>query len=171
MSLRSLVGLLLLTVASVGIASAQAKIAVINLQKAVLDTVEIKKAQAELEGRFKPRLDQKDRLEKEIADLQNKLQTMAGKLTPQAEQEMTVSGQRKQRELTRLNEDLQADVDRERNEILGKSALRMQEVVKKLSEAGGYDLVTDVSTAVFFKPALEITKDATAAYDKAYPAK
>ncbi len=171
MSLRSVTGLLLLTVASVGIASAQAKIAVINLQKAVLDTAEIQKAQKAMEGRFKPRLDQKDRLEKEIADLQNKLQTMAGKLTPQAEQEMQVSGQRKQRELTRLTEDLQADVDRERNDILGKSALRMQEIVKKLSEAGGYDLVTDVTTAVFFKPALEITKDATAAYDKAYPAK
>ena len=171
MSLRSIIGLLLISAAGVGIVSAQVKLAVINLQKAVLDTAEIKKAQAELEARFKPRLDQKERLEREIADLQNKLQTMAGKLTPQAEQEMTVSGQKKQRELTRLNEDLQADVDRERNEILGKSAQRMQEVVKKLSEAGGYDLVTDVSTAVFFKPALEITKDATAAYDKAYPAK
>ena len=171
MSLRSFTGLLLISVASIGIAAAQSKIAVINLQKAVLDPAEIKKAQAELEGRFKPRLDQKERLEREIADLQNKLQTMSGKLTPQAEQEMTVSGQKKQRELTRLNEDLQVDVERERNEILGKSAQRMQEVVKKLSEAGGYDLVTDATNAVFFKPALEITKDATAAYDKAYPAK
>ena len=96
---------------------------------------------------------------------------MAGKLTPQAEQEMQITGTKKQRELTRLSEDVQADVDRERNEVLQRAAARMQEVVKKLAEASGLDVVVDVSNTVFFKPALEITKDATTAYDKAYPAK
>ncbi len=48
----------------------------------------------------------------------------------------------------------------------------MQEVIKKLAEEkGGYDLVVDVSQALYFKPALEITTEALAAYNKAYPAK
>ena len=47
-----------LALASVGTANAQVKIAVINTQKALLDTEEIKKAQAELEAKFKPRQDQ-----------------------------------------------------------------------------------------------------------------
>jgi len=62
-------------------------------------------------------------------------------------------------------------VDRERNDVLGKSTQKMQEVVKKLAEEKGYDLVVDVSNAVYFKPALEITAEALAAYNKAYPAK
>jgi outer membrane protein len=33
------------------------------------------------------------------------------------------------------------------------------------------DVIIDVSNTVYFKPALDITKDATAAYDKAHPAK
>jgi len=43
-------------------------------------------------------------------------------------------GTRKQRELTRINEDLQADVERERNDVLSKSSQKMTEVVKKLWE-------------------------------------
>ena len=161
----------LLLLASLAAASAQVKVGIINVQNAILDTAEIKKAQVELEGRYKPRQQKVEGLQKELADLQNRLQTNAGKLTPQAEQEMQVTGQKKQRELQRLTEDLQADVDRERNEILQKSGARMQEVVKKLAEEKGLDVIMDVASTLYFKPTLELTKDAVAAYDKAYPAK
>lgn len=153
------------------IASAQVKVAIINLQKAVLDTAEIQKAQKELETKFKPRQDKAEGIQRELQAIQGQLQTMAGKLTPQAEQDLNVQGQRKQRELQRLTEDLQADVDRERQDILGRSAQRMSDIVKKLSETKGLDVVVDVTNAVYFKPALEITAEATAEYDKAYPAK
>jgi outer membrane protein len=152
-------------------ASAQMKVAIINSQLAVIETAEIKKAQAELEAKYKPRQSQIETLQKEIAQLQQQLQAGQGKLAPQAEQDIQVRGQRKQRELTRLGEDLQAEVDRERNDILGRSGQRMQDVVKKIAEERGYDLVVDVSNTIYFKPALEITKEATAAYDKAYPSK
>jgi outer membrane protein len=160
-----------LTLALAFAAFGQAKIAIINSQAAVIDTAEIKKAQAELEAKYKPRQAQVETLQKEIADLQQRLQAGQGKLTPQAEQDIQVRGQRKQRELQRLGEDLQGDVDRERNEILGRTGQRMQDIVKKIAEERGYDMVVDVSNTVYFKPAMEITKDATAAYDKAYPAK
>lgn len=151
-------------------ASAQVKVGIINLQKAVLDTAEIQKAQKELEAKFKPRQEKMESLQKELQTIQNQLQTMAGKLTPQAEQEYNVQGQRKQRELQRLTEDLQADVDRERQEILQRSGKRMEDVVKKLCESKGLDVLVDVTNAVYFKPALDVTPEATAAYNQAYPA-
>lgn len=150
---------------------AQIKVAIINSQLAVTETAEIKKAQAELEAKYKPRQAQLATLQKEIADLQSQLQSSQGKLTPQAEQNIQIQGQRKQREAQRVQEDLQGDVDRERNEILQRVGGRMQEVVRKLAEARELDAVIDVSNTVYFKPALEITKDATAEYDKAYPVK
>jgi outer membrane protein len=159
----------LFATASVG--SAQTKIAIINLQRAVLESAEIKKASAELEAKYKPRQQAIERLQKEIQALQQNLQSNAGKLTQAAEADITAQGQRKQRELTRQTEDLQADVERERNEILGRSSQRMQEVVKKLAEEKGFDVVVDISNTVYFKPALEITTESIAAYDKAYPAK
>ncbi|MEJ7606120.1 MAG: OmpH family outer membrane protein [Bryobacteraceae bacterium] len=162
-------GLLLLAAAS--FASAQIKVAIINSQLSVIETAELKKAQAELETKFKPRSTQMETLQKEIAQLQQQLQQGQGKLTPQAEQNLSATGTRRQRELQRLGEDLQADVDRERNEILQRSGARMQDIVKKMAEERGLDLVIDVSNTVYFKPALDLTKEATAAYDKAFPLK
>jgi len=153
------------------IASAQVKIAVINLQRAVLESAEIKKASAQMEAKYKPRQAEMEKLQRDLQSLQQQLQTNQGKLTPQAEAELTAQGQKKQRDLQRLTDDLQSDVDAERNQILQKSSQKMQEVVRKLADEKGLDIVVDVSSTIFFKPALELTSDAIAAYDKAYPAK
>lgn len=161
----------LLLLATLVPVSAQVKLAVINVQNAILETAEIKKAQAELEAKYKPRQQKLEALNRELGDLQNRLQSMAGKLTPSAESDMQITGQRKQKEAQRLAEDLQADVDRDRNDILAKSGGRMQDVVKKLAEEKGYDVVLDQAQTLYMKPTLDITKEATAAYDKAYPVK
>ena len=125
-----------------------------------------------MEARYKPRVAQdwnsSTRTSPRISD---NLQKNSGKLTPQAEATMTADGQRKQREAQRLQEDLQADVERERNEILGpRPARRCRKWSSKVAEAKGLDLVVDVPYAVYFKAALEITTEVIAAYDKAYPA-
>ncbi len=153
------------------VAPAQVKVGVINLQRAVLESAEIKKASAAMEAKFKPRQADAQKIEKELQDIQNQLQTGAGKLSPAAEADLQGRGQRRQRELQRLSEDLQNDVDRERNEILGKSSQQMQAVVKTLAEAKGLDMVVDSSTTLYFKTALDITTEAIAAYDKAHPAR
>jgi len=151
-------------------AAAQTKVAVINLQKAVLESAEIKAASAAMEARYKPRVTQIETLDKEIAAISQNLQTNQGKLTAQAETELNAQGTRKQRDVQRLRDDLQADVDRDRNEILQKAALKMTDVLKKLAEEKGYDIVVDAPYAPYFKAALDITNDLIAAFDKAYPA-
>ena len=47
----------------------------------------------------------------------------------------------------------------------------MNDVIKKIAEEKGFDVVFDVTNTLFSKPALDITADVTAAYDKAHPAK
>ena len=152
------------------VAAAQSKVAVINLQKAVLESAEIKAASAAMEARYKPRVSQIETLDKEIAAISQNLQTNAGKLTPQAESDLNAQGTKKQRDAQRLRDDLQADVDRDRNEILQRSAGKMGDVLKKLAEEKGYDIVVDAPYAPYFKASMEITTDLIAAYDKAYPA-
>lgn len=156
-------------VAFTGIASAQLKVAVIDMRQAVVKTAEIKKASGELEAKYKPRQAQADALQKELDEIQAKIQ--GGKLTPAQQQDLQIQGQRKQRDLQRLSEDATAEFSAERNEILAKASQRMVDVVKKLSEARGLDLVVDIASTFYLKPALDITNDAVAEYDKAYPAK
>ena len=156
-----------LALASIGTASAQVKIAVINTQKALLETDDIKKAQADLEAKFKPRQDQMIKVQKELEDIQAQLNS--GKLNELGTTEMQTEGQRKQRELQRMQQDLQEDVERERTEIIQRAGTRMQEVVKKLADEKGLDIVVDSANTVFYKAAFDVTADATAAYNKTYP--
>ena len=150
-------------------AATPTKVAVVNLQAAVFGTAETKKAQEDMNAKFKPRQDAIDQLNREIQALASQLQSNQGKLTPAAEADITAQGQKKQRDLQRAQDDLQADVTAYRNDTLQKMSQKMQEVVKKLAEEKGYDLVVEASTAIYFKSALDITKDAIAAYDKTYP--
>ena len=146
-----------------------AKVAIINLQRAIVETADIKKTQVELEAKYRPRTAEMEKLQKDLQDIQAQMQS--GRVSQQGEQELTARGKLRQRELQRLQEDLQADVDRERNEILQKAGQRMSEVVRKIADEKGLDLVVDVANTVFFRPAIDITKEAVVAYDKTYPAK
>ena len=146
-----------------------AKVAIINAQKAVADTQEIKKAQAGLEAKYRPRQQALQNLQNELQSIQQQLNTP--NLTPDRESQLRASGTQKQKELQRLSEDLQSDVNGERQDILTHAGRQMTDVVKRISEERGIDVVIDISNTIYFKPALEITAEATAAYDKAYPAR
>jgi outer membrane protein len=151
-------------------AHSQTKIAIVDIQRAVFESAEIKKAQVDMDATFKPRQQAAERLNQELAEISQKLNTGAGKLSDQQAADLQAEGQAKQRQLTRMNEDLQADAKRFSDEILSKTSAKMTEVVKKLAEEKGYDVVVERSTALYFKPTLDITGEAVAAYDKAYPA-
>jgi outer membrane protein len=163
-------GLLCLAIAPfTSVASAQLKVAVVNAQQAMIDSEELKKASAEVEARFKPKQEQLVKLQADLQSIQQQL--ASGKLSQQAAADLQAQGQRKQRDAQRISDDTQQEFDRDRQEILQKAAVKMQAVIKKLSEEKGLDLVVDVSQTLYFKPALDITADALAAYNKANPVK
>lgn len=154
---------------SVPSAMAQTKVGVVSLQKAILDTAEIKKASNDMQARYKKRQDDLDKANRELSDIQTQLQAAQGKLSAAGEADLTARGQRKEREVKRLDEDLRADVERDRNDVLARAQARMLEIVKKVSDEKGLDCVIEASAVITFKPALDITTDVVAAYDKAHP--
>ena len=81
---------------------------------------------------------------------------------------LQAEGQRKQRDAQRLSEDLQSDVEFERNTILQAGSRKMREVLQQLAVEKGLDMIVDVSSTVYYKDALDISKDATAKYDATY---
>jgi outer membrane protein len=168
---------MLLVLLGAGIVSAQTpasfqptKVAVLNAQKAVADTAELKKVQAALETKYRPTENQIQALQQDLQSIQTQLNS-GSQLSPDKESQLRATGTQKQRQLQRLNEDLQADLNSERQDILGRAGRQMTEVVRKIAEAHGVDVVIDITNTLYFKPALDITTEATAAYDKAYPPK
>lgn len=160
---------LLLVMAGLALAQtpSPAKVAIINAQKAVADTQEIQKAQTALEAKYRPRQQSVETLQRELQSIQQ--QAAAPNLAPAREAELQATFTQKQKQLQRLGEDLQADVNAERQDVLGKAGRQMTEVVKKIAEERGIDVVIDVTNTLYYKPTLDITPAATAAYDKAYP--
>jgi outer membrane protein len=151
--------------------AAQTKVAIVNAQQAISESAEIKKADADMQAKYKPRLAEIDKVTTDMAELQKKLDAGQDTLTGQAIADLQAQIARRQRDQTRLNEDYQADIERDRTDILTGTSARMNAVVKKIAEERGFDMVVDVSTTIYFKPAMDITKDVIAAYDLAYPVK
>ena len=92
-----------------------AKVAIINIQLAVGETQEIKKAVAAMEVKYSPRQKTIEALQKELQDIQKQLSTP--NLAPGKEAELQSTGTTKQKQLQRLSEDLQADVNAERQPV------------------------------------------------------
>jgi outer membrane protein len=169
LQLRSVSLLLVLAGLALAQTPSPAKVAIINAQKAVADTEEIKKAQTALEAKYRPRQQAIENLQRELQTIQQ--QAAAPNLAPAREADLQATFTQKQKQLQRLGEDLQADVNAERQDVLGKAGRQMTEIVKKIAEERGLDVVIDVTNTLYYKPTLEITAAATAAYDKAYPLK
>ncbi len=146
--------------------AAQTKIGVVDFQKALLDTADMQAEAAKLEAEFKPRQDKLEAISVELQQIQVKLQSAS----PQEGARLQAEGAAKQREAQRMTEDLQSEVDYRREGVLQKGAQRMREVLEKLRQEQAYDLIVDASAAYAFNPALEITAEATAAYNASHPA-
>ena len=152
-----------------GPASAQTKVGVVNMQDAVFKTAEITKANDEMQAKYKPKQDDINKVNAQIEDIAKQLQNGANKLTPQAQADLQAQGTRLQRDLQYKQQDLQESVNEDRQNILSASSQKMGEVIKKLAEEKGLDLVVDTQNTYYFKPAMDLTAEATAAYDKAHP--
>lgn len=154
-----------------GAANAQLKVGVVDLQKVLQGTAEIKQAEADLKARFGPRQDELGAAEKELAKLQQDYEANQTKYTEAALADLGARIQTRQRQYQRNAQALQDEVNRDRQDILSRVGQRLQEIVKKVAEAQAFDLVVDAQSTLYTKPAIDISEAVTAAYDAAYPVK
>ncbi len=146
--------------------AAQAKVAVINFQEALLSTADMQKESAALEAKYQDRQEELNTLSAELQELQAKIQGAAGSELAQLQAE----GQRKQVTAQRLSEDLQSDVEFDRQNILTAASGRMREIVQGLRAEKGFDLIVDSSGVLAADPLIDLTAEATQAYDAKHPA-
>jgi len=167
--MRRVLTLFVVALAAAALGSAQSKIGIVNLQRAIANTAEIKKAIVDVTTRYRPRQQEIEQLQADLQNIQQQIQ--GGKLSPAAEQQLRAEGAAKERQVQRKDQDLREDVDRERNEMVGHATQRMNGVVQKIADEKGFDVVFDSSNTVYFKAGLDITDQAISEYDKAYPVK
>ena len=146
--------------------AAQTKVAVINFQEALLSTADMKKESAALEAKYQDRQAELNVLSAELQELQNKIQGATGGELAQ----LQADGQRKQIRAQRMTEDLQSDVEFDRQNILTAASGRMRVIVQSLRVENGLDLIVDSSSVLAGDPLIDLTAEATQAYDAKHPA-
>ena len=167
--MRSLQGIMvpaLLLAAWPAMLAAQTKVAVIDFQGALLNTADMKKESAALESKYKGRQEEIEALSAELQDIQAKLASAQGTEAARLQAE----GQRKQRNAQRMSEDLQSDVEFDRQNILAAASARMREIVRDLRIEKEIDLIVDAGGVLAHNALIDFTAEATQAYDAKHPA-
>jgi outer membrane protein len=147
------------------------KVGVIDFQRAVVETAEFKKAYAQLEAKYKPKQDALQKAQETLRDIQAQLSSTQGQLSQAGAAELNAKGQRTQVQVDRLTQDLQEDFEADRDAALRVVTTRYTDVLKKFATDKGLDMIQDKSAVPFFKPEMDVTTAAIAAYDAAFPAK
>ena len=165
MRFKFLAVLILATIASLPL-SAQTKFGLVDFQTAMLATKEMQAEAAKMEAEFKPQQDALTKLTDEMQALQ---QRIVAATDAQQQAQLQAEGAAMQRRFDRMREDMQSAIDFRREGVLQKGAARMREILEKLRVEKGLDAVIDTSSIYVYNPAMDLTTEATAAYDAAYP--
>jgi outer membrane protein len=173
---KNVFALFLLAAVMAGIAGAQApaaaptKVAVIQIQAALVSTKEGQKAAAELETKMGPRKKELDGKQAELKDLQDKLQRGGNTLSDSAKEDLTRNIDQKTKSFNRQVEDAQAELEAEQQKLLQQLGQKMMQVIDKYAQSNGFSIVLDVSNpntpVLYASNTIDITKEVIDLYDK-----
>jgi outer membrane protein len=173
---KNVFALFLLAAVMAGSARAQApaaaptKVAVIQIQAALVSTKEGQKAAAELETKMGPRKKELDGKQAELKDLQDKLQRGGNTLSDSAKEDLTRNIDQKTKSFNRQVEDAQAELEAEQQKLLQQLGQKMMQVIDKYAQSNGFSIVLDVSNpntpVLYASNTIDITKEVIDLYDK-----
>ena len=159
---------------SAGTASSTGKVGVLNVRQAIVATSEGKQASAELQGQFTSRQTELENLNKQLADISQRLQANGDKLSPEEGARLQRQGESLQKQLTRKKEDYQEDVNASQQEVIDRIGRKMMDVLDRYARENAYVAIFDSSAQgapIYVSNGIDVTADIVKLYDQAYPAK
>lgn len=149
------------------------KVATINMRAAIANTAEGKQAAAQLETEFMARRKELEDLNKQINDIQQRLNAGADIVSDEEKARLTLQGQRLSRQMERKQNDYQEDLNDAQSDIVTRISRRIVEIVGKYAPSNGYAAVLDDSSqsAAVMYASTDITEPIVRLYDQTYPVK
>jgi outer membrane protein len=139
----------------VGASAAELKIGFLDAERINRESAPAVRASKELEREFAPRIQEMQRQEKQLKDMQAALEKDAVTLSEsergRREQELA----RLSREFQRAQREYREDLNQRRNEKLGDLFQRANRVIQQIAEAEKFDLI--LQEAVYRSPRIDIT--------------
>lgn len=146
------------------------KIAVINIQSAIINTKDGQKANAKLESEYEPKKKDFDSRNAEITGLQDQLNKGGTLMSEDKRNTLVRDIDEKKRRLERDLSDARDEMQKEQQDLLGNLGQRIMAVIEKYAKDNGYALVLDDSApstpVLYTSTAIDITQDIVNLYDK-----
>ncbi len=151
------------------VASAAGKIGVVNMDQAINECKQGKRAQAELRRKAAKLEAELKKLGGEVAKLRKDLENTAMLLKPEAKLSKEREFERKARRFQQRKTDASQEMREAQRDAFSPILQRMGNVIKQIGAKGGYSLITESRAALFFPKSADITRAVISAYDKKYP--
>jgi outer membrane protein len=150
------------------------KVAIINVQNAILSTKEGQKAANDIQTTLlAPKKADLDRKQADVAALQDQLRKGSATMSQDAKEKLQRDIDAKSKNLTRDTEDASAELDAAQGKVMQDLGNKMLVVIEKYATQNGIALVIDVSNpqtpVLWAASAIDITNDIVKLYDQAYP--
>jgi outer membrane protein len=150
------------------------RIAVINLQDAMMRTREGQQAQAVINKKFGPKKTEFDNRQKEIETLTDRLNKGRATMSDEAQRTLTADIQKKSTDLKRYGEDSQSELDNDEAKIAQELQTKMGPILTNYAIQNNFAVVLDVgqqSPVLWYASATNITEVMVALYDQVHPVK
>ena len=149
------------------------KIAVINVQTAILSTKDGQKAATDLQTQFSPRQQDLEKKQTELTALQDQLRKGSATMSDEAKTKLMRDIDATTTRVNRDRQDAQSDLEEAQGKVMQELGGKMMAVMEKYAMQNGYAVVLDVSNpqtpVLWAASAVDITNDIVKLYDQAYP--
>jgi outer membrane protein len=149
------------------------KIAVIDMQSAMLSTNDGQKAAAELKAKFLPKQQELEKRGQELAAKQEQYRKTENTISDEAKATLARDIDAMTKNLQRDTDDARQDAEQEQQKILNELGQKMMQVLQKYAIEKQITMVMDVSgqpnNVLFASSNVEITRDIIAMYNAAAP--
>ena len=153
---------------------APTKVGIINIQGAIVGTLDGQKAIKALEEKSAPRRKDLETKQASIQQLQTQVRTSSNTASEEQKAKLMRDVDARTKSYNRDLEDALAEFDQEQQKLLNEIGGRIMAVIDKYAAENGYAIILDVSTqqspVLYASNSIEITREVVALYDKNAPA-
>lgn len=158
---KVLIGLFVCSLFGAQLATAQANIAVIDVQAAILSSEEAKERIAELKKQFAPDQNEIKELAQDIQKLQAKMEQDAAVMSESEKKKLSKEVEDKAVDYQFKVKKLQKSQNESQQELLAELGPKLQEAIQKIIGEGTYSLIIERRAAIYVSPDHDITKKVT----------
>jgi outer membrane protein len=147
-------------------ASAQMRVAVVDTQRAVMETEDGLRAQATLKKLFEKRQRELDQKQKDLQKEREELEKNRNNLNNEAMAKRVDTWQREMSQVQAVFMEYNKELQQKQNELTGPIVQKTVGIIRRLATQEGYDVVIERQAATYFRTDLDLTDRVITLYNR-----